>query len=427
MTNNAILEERITDLYFKNAFLGHLIQKLQRIYDYEEAKKWKVYSAAVVVRNNNYILIVNPMYFEALLPEEQRAVLIHELYHILNMHIVRGQSLITEKGMASKKLLNISMDLAINQQIDDLPKYSRALIDAFIKYHEDTDPEFKDKKKQDMIDDMTKKIGQHSGVDLQNMNCPADKTMEFYYEYLRKRQEENPNQKLGGEKGSGHIFLNDDTIIDPDLLEEKTKAITKDAADKAAGSMSGYEKSLVEALATEKGINWKSLFRRWINHATRIIKKRSLKRPNRRFRFAWIKGIQTDYELTVGYCIDTSGSMSDEQLGEIIGEMNRIYDAGYGGKVIEFDAKITDEYDYNKRIKNKEFKGRGGTNANPALEKMNKQDVDMIVVFTDGELFEEPVKVDKPLLWVIFNNPNNSWVHEKLKNSGTKIWYTPQK
>lgn len=80
--------------------------------------------------------------------------------------------------------------------------------------------------------------------------------------------------------------------------------------------------------------------------------------------------------------IDTSGSMTAENLAQISGELSRMA-ACYSVMVVECDYAIQKVYEYRPIT---EVNGRGGTSFIPPLEPLflGKHKPDLIVFFTDG-------------------------------------------
>lgn len=132
--------------------------------------------------------------------------------------------------------------------------------------------------------------------------------------------------------------------------------------------------------------------------------------------------------------IDSSGSMSDEQLRQCLSEVYYVALAKKPIKlvVIQCDTKIQDiqEYtnlkDLKKHASTATVKGRGGTELKPCWDllttdkKYNRRPAELVMVFTDGYLnqYKRNPRTMKNLCWVILDNP--SWTVQ-YKDINTKV------
>jgi predicted metal-dependent peptidase len=106
--------------------------------------------------------------------------------------------------------------------------------------------------------------------------------------------------------------------------------------------------------------------------------------------------------------IDTSGSMSDEDVKEGLSGVKNIIekDRHCYTTVLEVDAGVEKEYEV-KKIRDIQFniKGRGGTTLRPGLERARQLGCDVCLAFTDGyteDINSIPRKyLPKKLIWVI--------------------------
>ena len=99
--------------------------------------------------------------------------------------------------------------------------------------------------------------------------------------------------------------------------------------------------------------------------------------------------------------IDTSGSVSDRELIEFMGEIHHIYKCGVDITIVQCDTEIKSIDPY-KGDKNMIVKGRGGTYFDPVIEYFNAnlRKYTSLVYFTDGEATAY-VKPKGHTLWVL--------------------------
>jgi|ADurb_Leu_01_Slu_FD_contig_123_10489_length_6204_multi_3_in_0_out_2_6 predicted metal-dependent peptidase len=122
-------------------------------------------------------------------------------------------------------------------------------------------------------------------------------------------------------------------------------------------------------------------------------------------------GKSRDFSFDIGILLDSSGSMSLEDIMEGLSGVKNIIENDRHCKttIIECDAQIQKEY-VCKRLKDIDFqiKGRGGTTLFPALSRFKDLDVDVVLAFTDGycESINNIARrlLPKKIIWVITNN-----------------------
>jgi predicted metal-dependent peptidase len=99
--------------------------------------------------------------------------------------------------------------------------------------------------------------------------------------------------------------------------------------------------------------------------------------------------------------IDTSGSVSNDELVEFFNEIRHIHKTGTEITVLQCDTQINSIEKYNPK-KDVKVQGRGGTEFNPVLEYYNKntKKFTCLVYLTDGECYTDITPRGK-MLWVI--------------------------
>jgi predicted metal-dependent peptidase len=126
---------------------------------------------------------------------------------------------------------------------------------------------------------------------------------------------------------------------------------------------------------------------------------------NRRFDIER-PGYRRVYKPHVIFAVDSSGSMSDEDLAYGFAVINKLL---FFAKItfVEFDTEIkVIEKNFNKA--RKEFKafGRGGTDFDPIMTMADKEKVDGLIVYTDG-LAAAPHQPNCKVLWLLHNKNAN--------------------
>ena len=98
--------------------------------------------------------------------------------------------------------------------------------------------------------------------------------------------------------------------------------------------------------------------------------------------------------------VDTSGSVSTEELVEFMHELNHMHKTGNQITVAQFDTELTDVSDFDPK-QNWEIKGRGGTDFQDVVDHYNepKNKYSAFICLTDGEA-GIPENTPKNALWV---------------------------
>ena len=231
------------------------------------------------------------------------------------------------------------------------------------------------------------------------------------------------DEPSSGGAGSWNIGANlDPAAPDPTTGQERSDSeisslshdweiATKQAAHiaKAAGSLPGYLASIIEELL-EPQISWREQLWRFFNN--RKPDRITWNRPNRRLIGAgvYLPSRRLVPKGSVVVAIDTSGSISEEELQHFASELNEIHKMVQPEKlyVLDVDTQIHEpikEYGpYDKLVL--EYKGRGGTDFAPVFEWVRERNMrpEAVVYLTDGYAHWPEEVTEYPVLWVITNN-----------------------
>lgn len=215
----------------------------------------------------------------------------------------------------------------------------------------------------------------------------------------------------------------------------------KDAALKEASKMKGNEagnlKSKLEGLYKVSS-DWKKELRKIVGHSISPEDKRQAY-ANKNILISQDRIARTDKDKydNLDYMmawIDSSGSMSDDQLKQCLSEVYAVALAKKPIKlvVIQCDTRIQEIKEYTdlrqlkKDVIHATVKGRGGTELKPCWDllindpKYKRRPCELVMIFTDGGLtqYKRNVRTMKNLCWVILDNP--SW-NLQYKDINTKM------
>ena len=136
-------------------------------------------------------------------------------------------------------------------------------------------------------------------------------------------------------------------------------------------------------------------------------------------------GTKTDPTFDVVFALDTSGSMSAEEMLLALSEVQGIQRASekMSIRIIECDTKIGKEYVLNPgETPDLKVTGRGGTEFDPVFQRAQQLKPDCLIYATDGycSLPKESFRVSCPVIWVITPGgvvPGDYWRSSAKKDS----------
>jgi predicted metal-dependent peptidase len=371
MRNNQDQLSRISKtLIFSEPFYGIFLIGLQKQFTKSCA------TAGVGKHGIGMRLVINPDFFMDLSEEHQQGLLKHELLHIAFGHIILSDR------YPNKKLFNIAADIEINQYIAEhmlpeggLTRFSFPGID------------------------LPSKAGTKVYYDLLNDTCDGDG--------CSSNEELN---KLLGEMDGNSQYDHKEWAEIGDLPEAEKKLVQKqyehqmkqtaETIQKQCGTIPGELAELIERLFTIEPpkFNWKAYLRRFINNSTTIYTKK-LRRKNNK-RYSGNPGLKIKHKNHMLVGVDTSGSVSSEELVEFMHEICHMHKTGNQITVAQFDTQLTDVSVFDPK-KNWEIKGRGGTDFQDVVDHYNdpKNKYSGFICLTDGEA-PNPEHCPKNALWV---------------------------
>ncbi len=185
-----------------------------------------------------------------------------------------------------------------------------------------------------------------------------------------------------------------------------SKIMMAAAGAKAVGKLPVAIEQMVERMKSSQ-VDWRDVLRRFIGGDQPD--DYTMRKPNRKlYHSARIIAPSIDKigSGDIVLLVDTSGSVSDNELEHFLGEMNAVSEdmQPQSITVVTFDAKVqtVKRYEQGDIIETIEAGGRGGTCVSPAFQYVedNNIDVDNMVVFTDMGIFDYPEPPHYPVLWV---------------------------
>jgi len=372
----------IIDLIRNKMFYGHILQQLHKVYI--EGENVKLRTMGVGKRPDDVVirLIVNKDFVRGIFKDsatastkDERArqegevwdqfvgVLEHEVLHLVFEHL-NMQFTDAQRG-------NIACDLGVNSYID----------------------------KKHLL-----KGGRHPS----DYNLEVGKGAMWYYVHLKNNEQYKKECKEGkwGIEGlfSGSLdahSLWDEAMQDP-VLKDLVRDIVRHARDlcnRDYGSIPGGVKSYIEGMlrARRSIVPWQKVLRTFAASATESNLDYTMKRLSK--RYGTRPGTRKEDVLNLAVAVDTSGSISDNQLVMFFNEIKWIWKNGAFVNIYEADCHIQRVYEFKGKF-NGEIHGRGGTDLEPVLKEVEGK-YDALIYFTDFYAPTINKRYRIPVLWVL--------------------------
>ena len=406
VATSTLLARVIVKLLHREPFYAHILQGMSR-----EITTTETETAAVTVRSGRIILLVNPEFFNGLANDEQRIGLLkHEVLHIVLQHLSRPESRYPEYHL----LFNLAADMVVNQLItpEHLPptpvtykSFSHLSLEpnkSLTYYYEKLKELLKrskpgddgapkaDTKKSDSVSRRGKNSRKKSADKQNTQNTGSGGNIKSAQEAYSESHSDH---------GHWHKRLTD---FDKAILRTAVKKLVAEAQNR--GIIPAGVKQIISAENQKPAvIEWKQVLRQFIHRTGTAAIRLSIKRRSR--RYGTRPGIRLPSQLRLLVAIDTSGSISNQNLQEFFREIRSLSRLLTEIWILECDAKVHSctRYQPGRAIT---VTGRGGTDFDPVFEWINQRPAqfDAVVYLTDGIAPQPEITPAKPALMVINND-----------------------
>lgn len=400
----------------------------------------------VSIREGCYVLLYDPDIFEdgELTLDQLSIILMHEVLHLVLHHIPRfsrklaGCQTDTQRRMMSS-VANIAMDYAVNSLMVKLGEVTRKDFEDMGKYRGiyPTDSGLEEFKTMDWYirelladpDKCAQRVRHLVVCGEPGDSCSSSESSESS-EPGESGEAPSTLEILEAYAGSPNAAMLEDLAKELATQSPEAKATLEEDLERTGAKLTldtySHEKSrgilprglvtLLEELLTPPTIPWQRLLKKAIVQARRYRKARSIRTPLRRIAIddtdplaepCTFPGKKKNPAWTIIFAIDTSGSMSDEDVQDALAELRGVQkaDAHIKIHVIEADAEIGREYPLTSYGKvKKDVTGRGGTDFNDVFKRARELDADMLIYATDGyaPMPERHNRIPKSkILWLI--------------------------
>jgi len=386
-----------TWLIIDKPFLGALVLRLPLV---QADPKWCP-STATDARSFYY----NPKYIESLSFEQTKFILAHEALHCALSHFARREH-------RDKHRWDIACDFAVNPLLvaDGLQPPRGALIldgykdmtaeEIYPYIRENSDQEPMDQHLYDQDDQRSQGSGHGSG--------DGGGKGEDQSEGGGSHGETDPNAR--GAPQPPPL-----SAPERDALAKQWQQRMASAAQQAlqAGKLGGSLARLVDHLLQPQ-LPWRMLLARYMTQASRT--DYSFAHPSRREGSAILPGLRSQH-IDLVVALDTSGSISDEEMKEFVSEINAIK-GQVGARItlhacderLAADGPWTFE-PWEEIEMPKKFQGGGGTKFTPVFEWAEDQDrpPNLLLYFTDAKGEFPKREPGYPVIWLVKGKEKVPW------------------
>jgi len=408
MKTDERIKEVITDLILRDSYWGYLFSKINRKVD-----EFLPAPMGICPEIDGLItLLYNPKFIDLADDEFLKIVVEHEGIHILNNHIPRFFRIIDNeinncnKKQKSEKW-NIATDCAVNTLINIKKSYMLGNFEFNI-CHPDI-----------------YKLPSRMNAEYYFDNIPDEKSQTFSSSDGEKGCNfEKRNIDDHGTWGKNIKKISDISSM-ASRIEQYTESIVEESYNnvRKKGNLSSHITQLINELLKPPQIPYYRLITKLVKGSRLSKFKKSYSRINKKRVYTFFidkknlpvispfPGKTKDFSFNISILLDTSGSMSIEDILEGLSGIKHIIESDKDCRttVIENDTNIRKEYEI-KKLNDIQFniKGRGGTRLAPALFRCKDLNSDVTLVFTDG--FIDDINsinrklLPKKIIWIITKN-----------------------
>jgi predicted metal-dependent peptidase len=343
----------------------------------------------ISVKKEPFVVSFNPLFCAKYKYSEFTALLISEILKLAYAHPATYSKINRGKDKGTHELLEKSSSASVSEMVqNDIRLDKKDNIRLVLP------------KDAYTVSRLTNDVG---------VNPQRSQSLEYYYKVLEnftEKQEQDPGQSMSagspqqGEESKPatannnngkdvHQWEDGDSEDQKERIKSMVSEVYNNMSEKHRGTMPGKLVEQIQALLKKPEISWKQVLRKFVG--TIPIPHRSTKtRLNRRQPYrADLSGQLPKRLVKIVVAIDTSGSMSNDDIEYVMNEIfNIVKDYEHKITIIECDMEINKVYEA-KKLSDVQTKvsGRGGTAFTPVIEYLNEtgyyRDA-LMIYFTDG-------------------------------------------
>lgn len=309
----------------------------------------------------------NHSFFEQLKDIELKAVLMHEVLHIIYSHCSKKR-----RGIRHNKKWNVAADYAINWEIEEMDK---------------------------------KQIKLPNNIEINGKPFKVFLDNKYRNMYVEQIYDLLPDDAANEDGIDIHMDMPDDEDKEKEI-EDKILA-SYESTKNEDGLPAGISRAIDEIRKSR--VPWTRIFQRYLGSAI-AREDYSYSVPNRRYigQDLYMPSIMSHKVGIVAVAVDTSGSISKKELGAFANELRKVSGLISEVIVMSCDAKVNsfviirDMTNFADAVK--QMAGGGGTDFRPPFEELRKRKItpEVFIYLTDGEgLYPEKRTINFPTIWVM--------------------------
>ncbi len=396
----AKLTKARTQLILDSPFLGNLVLRLPLVAAHSWCK-----TSATDAKSFYY----NPEFIDSLNNHQIKFVLIHEALHCALTHFAR-------RGNRTKHKWDLACDFAINPLLIKEGFHPPLEVPIFQQYEgmiaEEIYPMIDDNLNQEPMD-------QHLYDDQANEDSKQSDGGMREEDLQKEQQQNNSESKSDNQQGRGASQLaQQPPKLQPDEVEKLATQWQKNLASSAqlaqqAGKLDGEFAKLIDFFLQPQ-VSWQSLLTQYMSTFARD--DFSYTRPSRRSGDAILPSLKS-HQIDITIAIDTSGSISQEEINEFVSEVDAIKaNLRVSITLLACDDKLSDHCPWRFEAWNElqfpaSLGGGKGTNFNPVFDHINAQDntCDVLIYFTDAKGIFPETEPNYPVMWLVKGKERTPW------------------
>jgi len=391
-TRDRISKSKI-NIHRRTPFFSYLIEHLNFV------KNNTVLTMGVDKKANCFY---NSEFVDKLESNELDGLLAHEVMHLALNHPERGKG--KEITINGDSLWNIAIDISVNHLLVEndfrLPKYGIIPKNGVVTVYGITVENIPDKSSEEIYEELKGQLKQlmqkQKGKGKKDNDDESSITVSGFDEDEGKgfdQHEWNKNSGEGSQKTDKSGNSKESEISDKIQGKNWDKIIAEayHHAKLIGKSPAGFEREF-ENLHKHK-LNWRTILRRTV--ASKIPYDLTYRRPNKKYLWGDIyQPSFTGEKIKVVCSIDTSGSMSQDDLTDIVSELLGISRSfsQVEFRLLTHDVSVHDDipitYNHEQKLKSIKLHGGGGTSHVPLYEYIKtkgiQRETKLLISFTDG-------------------------------------------
>lgn len=349
------------------------------------------------------------------LPEPQvRGVVLHENLHVLLKHLLFGIDMFKKNAM----IANIAADFVVNAIIKDITSQVNGELLVDLPEGGLFDPMFKGWSMREVFNYIYKEnsgggggSGKEKGEGDGDGDGEGDDSGSGGGEKKNKKIKVNGKEYDVSDQFDEHDF--ESAKKTPEEIKETDERIDRAIREGGilAGRMGGNIPRAISDVLEAK-IDWKAVLREFVSSSTKGKDEFTWRKMNKRqlANDIYLPSVEDETVGEIIYAVDTSGSISDEDLSKVAGELASLCEMCQPERVrvLWWDTEVHGEQifegDYSNIAKMLKPQGGGGTRVTSVSDYIIKKGItaECLIVHTDGYV-ESNInwKLKLPTLWLV--------------------------